>query len=257
MNNMIDRIDKALDRLFFRDSTFAPTGISDIDKALGGGIHAGDLCVIAGRPSMGKRELSFSVIANLLRSRRGVCVLSGNPEELIGRFVCFLSGVCLKNQYDEDESETIRRKGDWLKGQTFTTLDMPIELDELINELSENRHDVVIIDDLDGLTHYLLGERGVLSEGKAYVLRDLKRLAQEMKISIIALSSVSRKCDKRKDKHPRLSDLGVNEVESIADVIILLFRESYYSNQGKKGLEVTISRNNRGPVGTIEIIECQ
>ena len=88
----------------------------------------------------------------------------------------------------------------------------------------------------------------------AEVVTGLKTLARELNIPVVALAQVSRKVEDRKNKYPHMGDLlesGVIEQE--ADVVILLYRDEVYNENGKEGvIEFIIDKNRHGPVGTLD-----
>ena len=90
----------------------------------------------------------------------------------------------------------------------------------------------------------------------SYISRQLKLMAMEMNIPVIALSQLSRAVESRQDKHPMLSDLrDSGSIEQDADMVVFLYRDQYYNPQpgAEDIVEVSIGKNRNGPLGSISL----
>ena len=94
------------------------------------------------------------------------------------------------------------------------------------------------------------------------ISRNLKALARELNVPVIALSQLSRTVESREDKHPQLSDLRESgAIEQDADIVLMLYREAYYDEAireearktGNERLEINIAKHRSGPTGMMEL----
>src|SRR5699024_6626581 len=122
-----------------------------------------------------------------------------------------------------------------------------------VNDNPEDRH-LVVIDYLQLIRTTGRYERRDLEVGA--ITRDLKLLAKELNIPIILLSQLSRAVEQRQDKRPMMSDLRESgNIEQDADVVGFLYRDDYYDADSEKQniIEIIISKQRNGPVGTVEL----
>ena len=90
----------------------------------------------------------------------------------------------------------------------------------------------------------------------SYVSENVKELARELHVPILALSQLSRECEKRPDKRPQLSDLrDSGSIEQDADRVLMLYRDSYYNEDADDPAitDLYIRKNRHGPVGCVEL----
>lgn len=226
-----------------------PTGLRDLDHMLNGGLHGGELIIVAGRPGMGKTvsAVSFSLHAAQAGHAGGVYSLEMTQEQIGSRYFSDMmfgpgqpikSGHIFNGRVSEKQFE---RMTDVAK--TFGTL--PLHIDDSSNmsvgEISARtraladsfarqgkRLEFIFIDYLKfikatdryrGQRHYEVAE---ISAG-------LKSLAKDLNIAVVLLAQLNREVEKREDKRPQLSDLRESgDLEADADVVIFLYREEYY-----------------------------
>lgn len=244
------------------------TGFVDLDYILSG-MQNTDLIVVAGRPSMGKTSLAMNIAANVsIRGGLNVAVFSleMSKEQLISKVMCSEAFV---NSFDFKNGTM--QEGDWARIATvLPSLDEAgIFIDDTpgqdalgmrskLMQLSQaNKLDLVIIDYLQ----LMGGTGGKMSDNRqqevSKISRDLKALAKEFNVPVIALSQLSRAPEGRSNPKPMLSDLRESgAIEQDADVVAFVFREEYYNpeNPDLKGLaEVIVAKHRNGPVGTVQL----
>lgn len=263
------------------------TGFLDIDKMLGG-FHRSDLIIIAGRPSMGKTALATNIAFNAALAAKGAggtvafFSLEMSAEQLATRILAQESAI---------SSEKIRRgevkREDLAKFvDVGRKLDMlPLYIDDtpaistatLRSKARKIRRqyglDMIVIDYLQLLQNpgYTKTENRVLEISN--ITRDLKAIAKEFNIPVIALSQLSRAVEQRDDKRPHLADLRESgSIEQDADVVLFIYREEYYlsRNQPEEGTdkhrlwlekiskvynlsELIVAKHRHGPIGTITL----
>ncbi len=241
---------------FKRDGKIAgvPTGLSEIDRRLGG-LHKSDLLILAARPSMGKTALATNIAYNAakrckrspgpngqMKTDEGAVVgffsLEMSSDQLAARVLADVSGIpsdkMRRGELTPRDYEAIREAATTMEG-------LPLYIDDMggisISQLAARARrlqrtsglDLLIIDYLQLITPS--GSRK--SDGRVQevteITKSLKALAKELAIPIIALSQLSRAVEQREDKRPQLSDLRESgSIEQDADVVIFIYREAYY-----------------------------
>ena len=248
-----------------------PTGLYDLDRMLTG-LHGGELVLVGARPAMGKTSMALGVAQFAgIQARRCVAIFSLEmPAEQIGlRLLCSAANINMQRV----------RSG-------MLTDDEWVKIGDTINDLSTAR---IYIDDTPSLTPFQLRSRcrrlmmeqgldlvvidylGLMGTDRrvenrqlevAEISRQLKAIALELKIPVLACAQLSRANASRTDKRPMLSDLrDSGSIEQDADVVLFLHREGYYAsaaaedgpkpddNEG----EIIIAKQRNGPVGTVNV----
>lgn len=248
-----------------------PSGFSKLDE-LTQGFQKSDLVIIAGRPSMGKTALSLNIALNCIKlSRLPVlfCSLEMSKEQILYRLLSSESGI---NQMKLKSGNLT--SNDWIKLNKVIRIlsKLPFFMDDTSNVsipeirskiktilLEQSQLGLVIIDYLQllqGLNWKAMNRVQELSK----ITRDLKGLAREFNIPIIALSQLSRNADSRIDQRPILSDLRESgSIEQDADLILMLYSfklnsipNSVVSNK-LAITELIIAKQRNGPTGTIKL----
>lgn len=242
------------------------TGFDALDEVIGG-LNAGELTILAARPSMGKSSLAAQIAMNV--ATQGVPVGFFSLE--MSRESCTLRMLALRASVNLDwltESKTyMLRSYDYenLNKAEAEIKQLPIFVDDnsylSIFQLRararrhKQRHDIglLVVDYLqlmEGAGDNRTQEVGSISRG-------LKRLAGELKIPILALAQLNRAVESRQSKRPHLSDLrDSGEIEQDADRVLFLYRPSYYSDPGAdSGLaQVIVAKQRNGPLGTVDMM---
>ena len=233
------------------------------------GFQKSDLIIIAGRPSMGKTALALNIGLNIIKNLSLPVLffsLEMSKEQLIYRLISSetnISNMRLKtgNLYKED----------WLKLneiiKNFSRLPFFIDdtPDPTIQEIKvkikkvifeQNQIGLVIIDYLQLMQNSKFKTEN-RSQELSQITRSLKNLAREFQVPIIALSQLSRNVENRTNKRPILSDLRESgSIEQDADVVLMLYRENYYSSNSSNtdnSVQLIISKQRNGPTGTVNL----
>ncbi len=217
------------------------TGIRSIDGLIGG-LEAGNLIIVGGRPGMGKSAIAVNVARNVAASGTPVAVFSleMSAEELARRVLAAESGVSAtdirRGTLTEDGFKQIRLTrqeiGKWpLHFDVCAGLTPQQLLSKARRFVREHGVGLVVVDYLQLMrVPGVNGEYDRVSEASGC----LKPLAVDLKIPVIALSQLSRSCEQREDKRPLLSDLrGSGSLEQDADYVALMYREEYYLRQSE------------------------
>lgn len=246
------------------------SGFYDLDSFTQG-FQKSDLIIIAGRPSMGKTALSLNIAINVIKASKLPVLffsLEMSKEQLIYRLLTTetnITSMKLKsgNLYKED----------WLKlNSTIKDLSsFPLFIDDTANltiqeiqskvnkiTFEQSQIGLIIIDYLQLMQNIKFKSENRAQE-LSQITRFLKILAKEFQVPIIALSQLSRNVENRTNKRPILSDLRESgSIEQDADLVLMLYRDNYYhtlqnKNNSKNIVELIISKQRNGPIGTIEL----
>ncbi len=272
MSSLLSEVMERLDELSKNPSavTGISTGFSDLDN-MTSGMHAGDLVIVAGRPSMGKTAFSLNIAENVALSS-GLPVFVFSMEmggtQLAARLLSSVARV------DQQKVRTGRLDGrDWDRlNQALVKLnEAPIQIDETpgLNALelrarARRMHrqyggaGLIVVDYLQLMSATKSGENRATEISE--ISRSLKALAKELKCPVIALSQLNRSVEQRDIKKPVMSDLRESgAIEQDADVILFLYRDEVYakSEEEKEQLrgkaEVIIAKQRNGPIGTVPL----
>jgi replicative DNA helicase len=246
-------------------TTGVPTGFHDLDEVTGG-LQQSDLIIMAARPGVGKSSLALGIAYNAAaRGRRvGVFSLEMSREQLVQRLLAVETGVDsqqLRLGYLTDE--------DWhtVSDAIGRLAQMPIYFDDsaglTIHEVrSKSRRleaevgvDMLIIDYLQ-LMQGTARRDGNRVQEVSEISRNLKMLARELNIPIIACAQLSRAVESRTSHIPMLSDLRESgSIEQDSDIVMFIHREEMYNpDTEKKGIaEIHIAKHRNGPLATIPL----
>jgi replicative DNA helicase len=256
----VDRIDK----LFQQDDpiTGVPTGFADLDE-MTAGLQPADLIIVAGRPSMGKTTLAMNFAENAaIKHKLPVAIFSMEMpgEQLALRMMSSLGHIdqhkVRTGKLDDDDWPRLTSAVSLLDSAPLFIDDTPalspIELRARARRL-KREHDLglIIIDYLQLMQ--VAGSRENRATEISEISRNLKALAKELNVPVIALSQLNRSLEQRTDRRPVMSDLRESgAIEQDADVIMFIYRDEVYNEDSpQKGLaEVIIGKQRNGPVGT-------
>ena len=243
-----------------------PTGFIDLDSMLTG-LHPGELIIVGARPAMGKTSFAMNIAEHAAVNKgktTAVFTLEMPREQIALRMLCSDARVDMQRVrkgtlHDDDWIRLAKSLGPLSAAPMYiddTAAISPTQLRSRCRRLmmDTGRLDLVVIDYL-GLMR---------SDGKAAsrnmevseISRQLKAIALELKIPIIACAQLSRANKDRIDKRPVLSDLrDSGSIEQDADVVMFLHREEYYNKEteDKNIGEVIVSKQRSGPLGTVRL----
>src|ERR687892_1980559 len=246
--------------------TGTPSGFRDIDR-LTSGFQPGNLIIVAARPSMGKSALGLCMGANLaVRHELPVALftLEMSKAEVTQRLMCSEAKV---------ESQRLRNGklavDDWprLTAACDKLAKAPIYVDDtgsitMMELRSKARRlkakepglGLLIVDYLQLMTSGASAENRV--QEVSQISRNLKVLARDLEVPILALSQLSRAVEQRHDKRPILSDLRESgSIEQDADVVMFVYRDEYYNDESdQQGLaEIHVAKHRNGPTDTVKL----
>jgi replicative DNA helicase len=244
-----------------------PSGFADLDKITAGGFQRSDLIILAARPSMGKTSLALGMAANAaikFKAASAIFSLEMSKSQLAARLLSTESGIETTRLRSGQLTDAESRK----LGHALGLLaEAPIYIDDspgisVTNLRSKTRRlhaevplDLVIVDHLQLMTSGKSGENRVLEMSE--ISRQLKGLARELHVPVIALSQLSRAVEQRNPKIPILSDLRESgAIEQDADLVIFIYRDDYYNKDSEKqGIaDLHIAKHRNGPTGEISLL---
>ena len=245
--------------------TGLPTGFSDLDE-LTAGLQNEDLVIIAARPSMGKTALALNLAETAaLRARKSVLIFSMemSSSQLAFRLISSLGRINQQRLRTGDLAEE-----DWPRVTQATALLSeskifiddtpalsPVELRSRARRMArEHGLGMIVIDYLQLMQ--VPGNKENRATEISEISRNLKALAKELKVPVIALSQLNRALEQRNDKRPVMSDLRESgAIEQDADLILFIYREEVYDKEtANKGIaEIIIGKQRNGPIDTVKL----
>ncbi|MEG9294999.1 replicative DNA helicase [Mangrovibacillus sp. Mu-81] len=238
-------------------------------NGLTGGWKAGELIILAARPSMGKTALAIQLAWECTKAD-GVSLLFSlemSSKQVMQRLLCNLSDINMMkwhNPYKYLSKEEMPRMQEALNSVYKANLSLSenglITLMEIRQRIMNLKREhptepfLVVIDYLQLINVKESFDRHDLMIG--HITKQLKSMAKEFGIPIILLSQLSRGVESRDDKRPRLSDLrDSGNIEQDADIVLFLYRDEYYNIASEAGnvVEVKVAKNRNGPVGTVKL----
>ncbi len=260
-----------LDMLHKSDGTLRgiTSGFYDLDN-ITAGFQKSDLVIIGARPSLGKSTLALDIARNAAKATGlpvGVFTLEMSKDQVVDRLIAAEANISLWKL----RTGHLSSEGD---GNDFEKIQ--IALDNLA-------HSNIFIDDassptilqIRAMARRLQAERGLgllvvdylqlIQPNRSYespvqqiteISRNLKALARELSIPVIALSQLSRNSESRPDQRPKLSDLrDSGSLEQDADLVLFIYREDRVKKDTEKKniAEIIIAKHRNGPVGSIEL----
>jgi len=251
--------------------TGVPSGFVDFDK-LSGGLQPGGLYILAARPSMGKTAFALNVAQHAaLRENIPVLMFSleMSAEQIAQRMLAAESEVNLRGMFEShkvqnEQWQKLSKAAEKLSkspiyiddSSTLNTLDLRGRCRRFFAKHRTGKG-LVVLDYLQlmNVARKIENRQQEVSE----ISRALKGIAREFRVPVLALSQLSRDVEKRGgSKKPQLSDLrDSGAIEQDADMVIFLYREAYYAQEGETvdpTSEVIVAKNRNGPTGKVDLI---
>jgi replicative DNA helicase len=270
-NLLVTAMDK-IDELYHREEpiTGVPTGFTDFDMKTSG-LQAGDLVIVAGRPSMGKTSFAMNMAENVaIKTGKGVAIFSMEMpgDSLAMRMMSSLG------QIDQHRVRTGKLgDDDWprltsavsMLSQVSMHIDdtgglSPTEVRARVRRLQrelkreEKELGMIVLDYLQLMQAPMAGENRATEI--SLISRSLKSLAKELSVPVVALSQLNRSLESRPNKRPVMSDLRESgAIEQDADLIAFIYRDEVYNEDSSdKGIaEIIIAKQRNGPIGTVKL----
>ena len=239
------------------------THFADLDSTLAG-LQDGNLVVIAARPSMGKTSLAINIATNVLKEKKVTAFFSleMTKEELVQRVLFseakVTSGDARKGQLGPEKWSRVVEAASKVNNiplyfddaSVITVTDIRAKSRRL---KASKGLDLIVVD-------YLQLMQGLSGDNRqqeiAEISRNLKNLARELKVPILALSQLNRAAEAREDKRPRLGDLRESgAIEQDADIVMMLYRDDYYNPATERPgvAEVNIVKHRSGSTGKVDL----
>ena len=265
-----------------------PTGLTDLDNKLGG-MHKQDLIIIAGRPSMGKTALATNIAFHAAKN-----IEKKGSKSTVAFFSLEMSSEQLSTRILSEQSRI--RSNDIRRGKVSekefekfietskNIFELPLYIDETpaitIAAISNRSRrikrlfglELIVVDYIQLMRSSGSKEYNRVQE-ISEITQGLKALAKELDVPVLALSQLSRAVEQRDDKKPQLADLRESgSIEQDADVVMFVFRESYYLERKEPTpgsiehaewrqkmdeisslAEIMISKQRHGPTGNVRV----
>lgn len=253
------------------DVTGVPTGFYDLDKRTTG-FHGNELIIIAGRPGMGKSALAINMATKMaVNYKKSVALfnLEMGSTQIVNRMLSSVGQINSQKlrtgKLDHTDWKKYNETLSLLADTKFFIDDTPgITVSEIRSKCrrlknSDKGLDCIIIDYLQLISssNKYSGQR---TNEVSEISRDLKKLAMELEVPVIALAQLSRGVEQREDKRPLMSDLKESgSIEQDADIVMFLYCDDYYKFKSKdrpqlSPTELIISKHRSGGTGTIDLI---
>lgn len=265
-----------IDQLYRQNEeiTGLPSGFHSLDK-MTAGLQPEELIILAARPAVGKTAFALNIAQNVgTKTDQTVAIFSleMGAESLVNRMLCAEGSIDASHlrtgQLSEEEWQNlIVAMGSLSKASIYIDDTPGIKITEIrakCRKLAQEKGNLGLI-----VIDYLQLIEGTGRENRqqevSEISRQLKKLAKELKVPVIALSQLSRGVEQRQDKRPVLSDIRESgSIEQDADIVAFLYRDDYYERSGDDDqaenpadnniIEVIIEKNRSGARGTVELL---
>jgi replicative DNA helicase len=264
---LVDRVFEQLEARSNRREmvTGVPTGYHKLDE-MTAGLQPSDLIIIAGRPSMGKTAFALNLAKNAAVDHEVSTVvfsLEMSMEQLMQRLLAIVGRVDLskvrRGYLDDEDWQGLFNAAQQLQYAPIFIDDTPalsvMELRARCRRLKmEKNLGLIVVDYLQLMraSRYIDSREQEISD----ISRNLKAIAKELDVPVIALSQLNRRVEERTNRRPMLADLRESgAIEQDADVIAFIYRDEVYNKESpdKGTAEIIIGKQRNGPVGEVKL----
>lgn len=244
-----------------------PSGFKDLDSLLAG-FQNSDLIILAARPSIGKSSLALNFIDHIAGEQKipvGIFSLEMSKEQIIDRFLCLRGNVDswklrTGNLDDEDFGKLNYAMGVLSESPIYIDDSPIVNVMEIRTKARRLQADhglgLIVIDYLQLLSGTTIRGADSRVQEVSEISRNLKSLARELDVPVIALSQLSRAVEHRDNKRPMLADLRESgSIEQDADVVMFIYRDDYYDKDTENPniAEILIRKHRNGPTGDVSL----
>lgn len=251
-----DMMSEHYERLFTAEAGVAlPTGLTDLDKQIGGGLYVGEMAIVAARPGVGKSTFLMNV-ANSVAVSRVVLVCSaemtiaGITDRDVASALGMPTNEVRRGGYDADTYCRITGQGlqAVIDRQLYFYYEAPLTTAKIlqagVNIQLRHGLDLIVVDYL-GLLDDDFGNSQY--ERVGYVSRKLKQTAMKLDVPLLVAHQLNRALETRLDRRPQLFDLrDSGRIEEDADLVLFLYRDSYYQDDADDVAEILIAKQRQG-----------
>ena len=239
-----------------------------LDNILNGGLHGGDLVLVAARPGVGKTSLSMNIVTNCALNHDAKCAvfsLEMPREQLAQRALCSVACVdmskALKGELSSEDWTAL-----WQAKKKIVDSKIYVDDNSMTNP-AIIRSECLKLQRTKGLDLVMIDYAQLMSSGDknnenrqqevSNITRSLKILAKELNVPIILLSQLSRAVEGRADHRPMLSDLRESgSIEQDADIVMFIYNPDNYASETavKPGIvDLIVAKHRNGGIGTVKL----
>lgn len=257
INEAVEKEIKGLSENTHLQDLGVKTGFPILDSQIGG-LKNTDLVVIAGRTSMGKSTFAFDLAIRTTNKQRGLYInLEMSSQQLAKKLISNKANLSGEIFFRQLTSEELRKAFLFVEKARREPYGLDIldrgriTVDEIRGVLAANEYKILFIDQLTKIKSDIRRDRPDLEIAEITI--GLKAIAKDFNIPVILIHQINREAEHGADKKPQLSNLkGASAIEEDADVVLLLFRNGYYTGDPKDNSAlIKIAKNKMGRTGEI------
>ncbi|MFC5711625.1 replicative DNA helicase [Thalassorhabdus alkalitolerans] len=242
------------------------SGFVELDR-MTAGFQRSDLIIVAARPSMGKTAFALNIAQNVAtKTEENVAIFSleMGASQLVQRMLCAEGNIDAQKMRtgaleEEDWEKLTMAMGSLSRAGIYIDDSPGIRVGDIRAKCRRLKQEqglgMILIDYLQLIQGSSKGGESRQQE-VSEISRNLKAIARELDVPVIALSQLSRGVESRQDKRPMMSDLRESgSIEQDADIVSFLYREDYYDKEAENQniIEIIIAKQRNGPVGAVEL----